>query len=105
ISTGSSPLQMATFFGDGFWGLMEFTVQMSMVLLTGHVMAKSMPFKKLLSKLAKAPKSSGQAIILVSVIAALASFINWGFGLVIGVLIAKEVARQRTDTDYRLLIA
>src|SRR5699024_8574024 len=45
------------------------------------------------------------AIILVSIVAALASFINWGFGLVIGVLIAKEVARQRTDTDYRLLIA
>lgn len=105
ITTGSTPLQMATFFGDGFWGLMEFTVQMSMVLLTGHVMAKSSPFKKLLSKLAKIPKSSGQAIILVSIVAALASFINWGFGLVIGVLIAKEVARQRTDTDYRLLIA
>lgn len=105
FTTGSSPLQMVTFFGDGFWGLMEFTVQMAMVLLTGHVMAKSRPFKTLLSKLAAIPNSSGQAIILVSVVAALACFINWGFGLVLGVLFAKEVARQRTDTDYRLLIA
>lgn len=105
FTTGTTPLQMVTFFGDGFWGLMEFTVQMSMVLLTGHVMAKSRPFKRLLSKLASIPNSSGQAILLVSVVAALACFINWGFGLVLGVLFAKEIARQRTDTDYRLLIA
>src|SRR5699024_9896312 len=105
ITTGSSPLQMTSFFGEGFWGLMEFTVQMSMVLLTGHVMAKSTPFKSLLSRLASVPNTAGQAIVLVSVVAALACFINWGFGLVLGVLFAKEVARQRDDTDYRLLIA
>ncbi len=105
ITTGSSPLQMTSFFGEGFWSLMEFTVQMSMVLLTGHVMAKSTPFKNLLSRLGSVPNTAGQAIVLVSVVAALACFINWGFGLVLGVLFAKEVARQRDDTDYRLLIA
>src|SRR5699024_2626858 len=73
--------------------------------LTGHVMAKSTPFKSLLSRLASVPNTAGQAIVLVSVVAALACFINWGFGLVLGVLFAKEVARQRDDTDYRLLIA
>ena len=104
-TTDSSVIEMVTYFGNGFWGLLAFTLQMAMVLLCGHVMAKSPLFKSLLQALAAAPKTAGGAIIMVSFVSAVACWINWGFGLVLGVLIAKEVARQRTDTDYRLLIA
>lgn len=104
-TTDTTAVQMVSHFGNGFWGLLAFTLQMAMVLLCGHVMAKSPFFKSLLEALAKAPKTAGGAIIMVSFVSALACWINWGFGLVLGVLIAKEVARQRNDTDYRLLIA
>lgn len=103
--TNQAPLNVVDFFGNGFWGLMAFTVQMTMVLLCGSVMAKSPLFKRILTSLAKMPKSAGSAIVMVSALTAIACWINWGFGLVLGALIAKEVARQRNDTDYRLLIA
>lgn len=103
--TNQAPLNVVDYFGNGFWGLMAFTVQMTMVLLCGSVMAKSPFFKRILVSLAKAPKSAGMAIVMVAFLTALACWINWGFGLVLGALIAKEVARQRNDTDYRLLIA
>ncbi|WP_432786916.1 Putative short-chain fatty acid transporter [Oligella sp. MSHR50489EDL] len=103
--TNKAPLNVVDFFGNGFWGLMAFTVQMTMVLLCGSVMAKSPFFKRILVSLAKAPKSAGMAIMMVAFLTAIACWINWGFGLVLGALIAKEVARQRNDTDYRLLIA
>ena len=103
--TNQAPLNVVDYFGNGFWGLMAFTVQMTMVLLCGSVMAKSPFFKRILVSLAKAPKSAGMAIMMVAFLTALACWINWGFGLVLGALIAKEVARQRNDTDYRLLIA
>ncbi|MDO5667583.1 MAG: short-chain fatty acid transporter [Alcaligenaceae bacterium] len=103
--TNKAPLNVVDFFGNGFWGLMAFTVQMTMVLLCGSVMAKSPFFKRILTALAKMPKSAGSAIVMVSVLTAIACWLNWGFGLVLGALIAKEVARQRNDTDYRLLIA
>lgn len=35
----------------------------------------------------------------------IASLINWGFGLVIGALFAKELAKKVQNVDYRLLIA
>lgn len=35
----------------------------------------------------------------------MACWINWGFGLVIGALLAKEIAKQVKGVDYRLLIA
>ncbi len=105
FTTNTGPLEMITFWGEGFWALLTFTIQMALILLLGHVMAMSKPFSKLLEKLARLPRSAGQAILMVSFVAALACFINWGFGLVLGVLFAKEVARVRDDTDYRLLIA
>ena len=43
-------------------------------------------------------------MLLVSVVSLAASWINWGFGLVVGALFAKELARQ-VRVDYRLLVA
>lgn len=103
--TNSSPLDMVVYWGDGFWGLLAFTMQMVIVLVAGHVLASSPVFKKLLSSMARGAKNPGSAILLVSVVSLVACWINWGFGLVIGALFAKEIARQVPNVDYRLLIA
>ncbi|WP_019412766.1 short-chain fatty acid transporter [Paenisporosarcina sp. TG20] len=103
--TDSSPLDMVVYWGDGFWGLLAFTMQMVIVLVAGHVLASSPVFKKLLSTMASGAKSPGSAILLVTFVSLIACWINWGFGLVIGALFAKEIARQLPGVDYRLLIA
>lgn len=105
IFTDSSAYQMVQFWGEGFWGLLEFSMQMVIVLVTGYVLASSHLFKKFLGQIARLAKSPSAAIILVTVISIIASWINWGFGLVIGALFAKELARQVENVDYRLLIA
>jgi short-chain fatty acids transporter len=105
IITGQSPVKMVSFWGDGFWKLLEFSMQMVLILVTGYVLASTPFFKKLLVKLASFAKTPGQAIISVTVVALLASWINWGFGLVIGAIFSRELARQVKNTDYRLLIA
>lgn len=103
--TGQSPVKMVSFWGDGFWKLLEFSMQMVLILVTGYVLASSPFFKKMLRKLASLARTPGQAIISVTLVALLASWINWGFGLVIGAIFSKELARQVKNTDYRLLIA
>jgi short-chain fatty acids transporter len=103
--TDSSPLDMVVHWGDGFWGLLSFTMQMVIVLVAGYVLAISPVFKKLLSTLANLAKTPGSAILLVSFVSLIACWINWGFGLVIGALFAKEIAKKVTTVDYRLLIA
>lgn len=105
VLTDSTPVQVVEYWGGGFWGLLAFSMQMVLVLVTGHVLASSPFFKKALGNLASVPKSPGQAIVLVSVISLIASWINWGFGLVIGALFAKELAKKVNGVDYRLLIA
>lgn len=103
--TDSGPLDMTVHWGNGFWGLLTFTMQMVIVLVAGHVLASSPFFKKILSSLAGLAKSPGTAIVLVTVVSLIACWINWGFGLVIGALFAKEIAKKVTTVDYRLLIA
>lgn len=103
--TDQSPLDMIGHWGEGFWGLLAFSMQMVLVLVTGHTLANAPIIKKGLRKLASIPKTPTQAIFAVTLVAIIACWINWGFGLVIGALYARELARQIKTVDYRLLIA
>jgi short-chain fatty acids transporter len=105
IFTDSTSIQMVQFWGEGFWGLLAFSMQMVLVLVTGYVLASSPIFKRFLGFLASFAKSPGSAIVIVTVVSMIASWINWGFGLVIGALFAKELAKRVKGVDYRLLIA
>ncbi|MBY0123380.1 short-chain fatty acid transporter [Bacillus sp. S/N-304-OC-R1] len=105
IFTDNGPYKMVQHWGTGFWQLLTFSMQMVLVLVTGHVLASSRIFKKGLGALAGTAKSPGQAIIIVTIVSIIASLINWGFGLVIGALFAKELAKKVKGVDYRLLIA
>ncbi|RCX03390.1 short-chain fatty acid transporter [Marinomonas foliarum] len=104
-STGQGPMQVVNAWAGGFWNLLSFSMQMAMVVVTGHAMASAPAFKRKLAMLAGVAKTPGQAIILVTVISAMACWVNWGFGLVVGAIFAKEIAARVQGVDYRLLIA
>jgi len=103
--TSQSPMAMIQHWGNGFWALLSFSMQMALVIVTGFVLADTKIVKNLLDKLAGIPKTPGAAIYMISVVSLIAMFINWGFGLVIGPLFAKRLARRVKGVDYRLLIA
>ncbi len=105
IFTDSSLLDMTVYWGEGFWGLLAFTMQMVIVLAAGHVLANSPLFKKGLTSIASRIKTPFMAIVVVTFVSLLACWVNWGFGLVIGAIFAKEIARHVKKVDYRLLIA
>lgn len=103
--TGQGPLDMVKHWGNGVWGLLGFSMQMALVLVLGSAFATSKPIKSSLTKIAGLANSPLQAIMLVSFVSAVACWINWGFGLIVGALLAKELARRIKGLDYRLLIA
>jgi len=103
--TPNSPLDMVIMWGDGFWNLLAFAMQMCLVIVTGHALASSGPVKRGMTSLASMAKTPAQGVMLVGFCAAIACVINWGFGLVVGAMFAREVARRVPTSDYRLLIA
>lgn len=101
---GHSPMAVVQMWGAGFWELLSFAMQMLLVLVTGYMMASTPLVRRILERLADLAASPGAAILLVSFVSLTASWINWGFGLVVGALFAKAIARK-VRVDYRLLVA
>src|SRR5580765_4055434 len=91
--------------GRGFWDLIPFTLQMALVIITGHVLATSPPMGRLIRAIAGWPRTPRGAVALVAFFALTASWFNWGFSLVFSAVLAIEIARRVDQVDYRALAA
>ncbi|HAB03732.1 MAG TPA: Short chain fatty acid transporter, partial [Pseudomonas sp.] len=102
LAMGAKPTDTAKAFGDGFWSLIPFTMQMAFVVIGGYVVASSPPAARLIDRLARIPSNGRSAVCWVALISMLASLLNWGLSLVFGGLLVRALAR-RTDLkmDYR----
>jgi len=103
--TGAGPMAIVSAWGGGVWNLLAFSMQMALVLVLGSALANAPAVKKGIVALAGIPKKPASSIAFVFVISAIACFLNWGFGLIVGALLAKEVAKKIPNVDYRLIIA
>jgi len=102
---GSTPAQVLTAWGDGFWGLIPFTLQMAMIIITGYMLATAQPVHRLILRLARVTRNPRTAVLVVALFSMVTSWFNWGFSLIISAMLAKEVARRNRSADYRALAA
>tara|TARA_R110002073_G_scaffold336572_1_gene535716 strand:- start:19334 stop:20746 length:1413 start_codon:yes stop_codon:yes gene_type:complete len=79
---------------DGLWKFLAFGMQMCLILVTGHALAASRPVRRLIDSLAGLPKSAGSAAAMVGFLTIVLGLISWGLGLIVGALLAREVARS-----------
>lgn len=107
FATGLGPMELIDSWGNGsgFWGLLSFTMQMVLVLVFGSAMASAPVCRRGLGALAGLAHGRKSAIAVTTVVSLICCWLNWGFGLVAGALLAKEIARRVRTVDYRLLIA
>ena len=107
LATGMGPVAVINAWGSssGFWGLLSFSMQMALVVVFGSACASAKPVKKALSKIASLCKNNMQAIVVTTMVSTLCCWLNWGFGLIVGALLAKEIAKRVPTVDYPLLIA
>ena len=63
----------------GFWMLLEFGMQMVLILATGYSIALSPIISKLIDKLARLAKTPGSVYVLVMIIGGLFTLISWGW--------------------------
>src|SRR5436190_19072106 len=82
IATPSSLAQIVDAWGRGLWDLIPFTLQMALVIITGHVLATSDAMGLLIRTVARWPRTPKGAVALVTVFALSSSWLNWGFSLI-----------------------
>src|SRR5437868_5921823 len=97
-----APVTLATEFGNGFWSIVNFTMQMAMVIIGGFVVASSPPIARLTRRLAAIPKTARGAVAFVAAFAMLSSLLSWGLSLVFTGLLVREIVK-RIDVDYRAI--
>ena len=90
----SSPMDMIKYWYKGFWTLLTFAMQMVLILVTGYTLAYHPKVNALLVWLARKPSNGKQAAALVALVSMVFSWINWGLGLIVGALLARETGRQ-----------
>lgn len=106
MAIGAPAQQVALAFGDGFWSLIPFTLQMCMLIVVGFVVSVSKPVQKFIEMLACLPKSGTGAIVLVAIISLLVSLINWAMSTVLTALLVIALAkRKELRMDYRAAAA
>ena len=97
--------QVIDAWGNGFWDLIPFTLQMALIIITGYVLATSAPMRRAIHAIAGWPKTPRGAVALVTFFALVSSWFNWGFSLIFSAVLAREVARRVERVDYRALAA
>jgi short-chain fatty acids transporter len=107
--TPSSPYKVVQSWGQGFWVLLEFSMQMALIVVTGYALATTPFVNRILAALCSLPRSSGQVYLLGVLFAGVADYLNWGFGLIFSALLARELACQADlrgiKVHYKLLVA
>lgn len=91
--------------GKGFWSLLAFTTQMAVILVMGYVLAAAPIVDRFLDRIAARVSTPRQAIIVATIVGGVGSYLNWGFGLVIGGIMARKLALKVRGVHYPLIIA
>jgi len=109
ILTENGPMDMIKHWYDGFWKYLTFAMQMVLILVTGHALAIAPGVHPFLKRLARIPKTSGQAVLLTAYVATIITYFNWGLGLIVAAIFAREVAKEgfakKIHIHYPLLAA
>ncbi|NLJ46439.1 MAG: short-chain fatty acid transporter [Treponema sp.] len=105
VIQGKSFIDMTSYWGGGMWSLLGFSMQMVLVLVTGSALAISKPVQKVLKTIAKAANTPAKAIAIVALVMGVGCWLNWGFGLIISAILAKEIAKVTKGIHYPLLVA
>ena len=98
LSEGSGVTDIALAWYGGFWNLLQFAMQMVIILVTATVVAYHPRVRKLILALVRLPRNGRQAVVMVGIGSMLTSWISWGLGLIFGAILVREMGkRARTD--------
>ncbi|EAZ81652.1 TIGR00366 family protein [Algoriphagus machipongonensis] len=104
IWTDTSVMGIIEAWYQGFWMLLEFGMQMILLLVTGYSIALATPVKRFLFKITQFIQTPRQLYPFIIIIGMLLSAVSWGW-IVITAVLARELALRMKGVNYPYLIA
>ncbi|MDI6880755.1 MAG: TIGR00366 family protein [Desulfitobacteriaceae bacterium] len=105
--TPHGPIQIIDDWVQGFWALLTFSMQMTILMVSAFVVADSVWVKRGLKRLASIPKTSGQALLFFGFIVAILWYLHWGVGMMASIMLGKELvlAQKGKGIHYVQIVA
>jgi short-chain fatty acids transporter len=103
VFAGIATRDLVKYFGDGFWSLIPFTMQMAIIIIGGYVVATSPPVHRFIRWLASIPSTPRAAIAFVAFFSMASAMFSWGLSLIFSGVLVREVVRNVRGVDYRAI--
>ena len=106
--SGASLSGIASGWYQGVWGkdnIFAFAMEMILILVGGYTVAEAPLVKRGLKWIASKPKNQTQGAVMCFAIAAIACLLNWGLGLVVGALLARQILATLKSANQRVNFA
>jgi short-chain fatty acids transporter len=104
FAPNATPATIVAAWYAGVFTIFTFAFQMVIMLVAGYALATSPFIHKALARVASLATTPMSAVSLTLFVSLIASWLNWGLGLVTAALLAREVAK-RVRIDFGWLVA
>jgi short-chain fatty acids transporter len=101
---GTPPGELLRDWYEGIWNppLLVFALQMALILVTGFALATTRPVRGAVTRLAGLVRGTASAVVITSLTAMTAGYLNWGLGLIVGALLAREIGQEARARGVRV---
>ncbi len=104
VWVGAGPLDVLSGWYEGFWLLLEFGMQVILILATGYAVALSPPVAHLIDRIAQKITKPGQVYLTVLLLGGPLVLVSWGW-LVLTAVLGRELAIRVRGIHYPFLVA
>jgi short-chain fatty acids transporter len=99
------PFDMVKYWVTGFWNFLGFAMQLVLLVVAGFSVGVSPVSQRILRSLARISPSPRRAMVLITALVALCSWVHWGIGILAGAFLARETGKRLAKADYPMLVA
>ncbi|MFO1143078.1 MAG: TIGR00366 family protein [Amaricoccus sp.] len=107
LLTDHGPLQLIDDYAQGFWVLLTFAMQLTVMMITGFVVADSKSVRRVIERIIGLTSGPKSTLLVFCMIVGAASWLHWAAGMMIAIVMGKEVAvrKRGIGLHYPILVA
>lgn len=104
LLTSASPINIVKYWYDGLWSMISFAFQMTIMVVVCSAVAKAPAVEKMLSKIARLPKTPSAAYVVLIVVTCIAGYINWAFATILAPIFSMYLSKNIRGCHFPYMI-
>ena len=95
-------IKLGEYWQHGFWGFLQFAMQMMLILVLGHTLALTPAVNRIINRMLPYCTTTARAAFVVTLMSVIVAYLNWGLGLIFGAILARKVGEFATTNNSKI---